>query len=300
MTMRFASFAAGLSLAAAFVLALPLSVQAGGAHCNCGSARGSASAHVAVRTSAAVHVSASAYGRSGGGYAMHGGGYSRPVHYPSQAMHYPSQAMHYPTHYPAHPEPIHHDNGGYAYMNGNGDHRDTYHRDYGGRDYNDRAYNGGNSYSVVYAPSYGDDGYAAGDYAPPATADYAPQDYGQAYAPPAPDYGSSDAYSDAQPYDNGYANSDAQPYDSGYADTRYASDTRYSDATYTTATYDDAAYAPPPQVQGWRDMGGAWHCGCGAPVDSRSVTAYGWRDQYGDWHVTSQTRQSSYSYSYSR
>ena len=286
MTLRSASLFAGLSLTAAFVLALPLAVEAGAhagsAHCNCGgaSAHSYAGAHASARAS--VRVSTSSYGHSGGypvhpGYAYHGGGYGHQDHYPAPLMHYPTHsAPRYSNHGDHYA-----DTQGDHYTHGQNDHYASNggydsHRYYAQRAYNDRVnYRGGNSYSVVYAPTYDDSDYSGGggyaapaDYAQPDYApqqDDAPQSYGDDYAPPP-----------AQ-YDNG-----------GYAD-----------ADYSDATYDDAAYAPPPVPTYAPQYSPAPACTCAQPVVGGAAQVYGWRDQYGAWHVTSQTSQSSYSYSYS-
>ncbi len=264
MTSRSASLAAGLSLAAVFVLALPLAAQAG-AH---GMGRGVYCPPKPVHTAPVGHPSRppsmGGYGHTGGGYPVHTGGYGHQASYPSHMVHYPTHVMHYPVHYPNHQ--------GYAYNNGGG-----YHRDYG-QGLGNRAYSSGNSYSLVYAPSYDESQYAgtSGGYAsaPPAYADQGYQDQG---------------YQDQDYQDQGYQDQGYQ--DQGYADTQAYADTRYSDATYQTATYDDAAYAPPPPPQ----YAPAPVCPCSQPVTA-GPSAYGWRDQYGNWHVSS---QSSHHYSYS-
>jgi hypothetical protein len=267
MTLRSVSLAAGLSLTAVFVLSLPLSAQAG-AHCNCAgaAAHSAAFARASVHTAVAVHASASAsaYSHAGGAAVVrtayrpaYGGGYSRQDHYPMRPTYYPT---HYPARYPA--------QGGYAYNNGHDFHHDYDRHDYDRHDYDHHRYDhryGGNSYSLVYSPTYADSGYVGG---------YA--DYGD-YAAPAPDYN----------YDNGYAY--AQPYDEGYADTRY------NTTTYDDMAYDDAAYAPPAPEPEYAPVPS---CACSQPLLGDSAHAYGWRDAYGNWHVTSQSSRYSYSYSY--
>ena len=314
---RSALLPAGLSLAAAFVLAMPLAAQAGGHGCNCGAhpstGHAVSIAHASARASATVHVSAQASGRASayshaGGYAVHTGGYNNGGY--SHQAHYPPHVIHYPTRYP--------NQGGYndhSYDNHGGGYA---HNDHGGR-YEQHGYDRfhravGNSLTFAYAPTYGDGGYA-GDYgggyaAAPAVSSSAPaSDYDGDYA----SAGYDDSY--APPADDNYA------YDNGGYQGSYG-DTRYDDASYGDTSYSDSSYAPPPPppadygyssgysdtttvlaTQGWRDNGGAWHCGApvvqgGAPQGGAVVTAYGWRDQYGEWHVTRETSHYSYSYSY--
>ena len=271
MILRSASLAAGLSLAAAVALVLPLSAQAGMA------GHGWAAAHASAHASVAAHASASAYSHAGGAYMVHTayspayGGYGHQGHYAMGATRYPAYyPTHYPSRYPA--------QGGYAYNNNRDYHHDYDRHDYDHRDYDRRRYDhrgyGGNSYALIYSPTYADSGYAgdySGGYAYAGPAEgYA--DYGGDYASPAPDYS----------YDDDYVY--AQPYDSGYADTRY-----------NTVTYDDAAYAPPAPEPDYAPIPS---CACSQPVLDSSANAYGWRDSYGNWHVTSQTSRYSYSYSY--
>jgi len=251
MTLRSASLAAGLSLAAVFVLALPLAAQAG-AHAMGRGAYCPKPVHMAPVGHPRA-PSTGGYGHTGGGYPVHTGGYGGYNHQPR----YPTRVMHYPAHYPSHQ--------GYAYNNGGG-----YHRDYG-QGLGNRAYAGGNSYSVVYAPSYNESEYAGASGG------------GYAGAPPP-------AYADQGYQDQGYQDQGYQ--DQGYADTQAYADTRYSDTTQT-ATYDDAAYAPPPPPQ----YAPAPVCPCSQPV-AAGPSAYGWRDQYGNWHVTQQSSHYSYSSGY--
>ena len=310
---RPASIAAGLSLAATFILALPLAAHAGAHGCNCGThaaTHAAAAVHTAVRTS--VHVQASAYSHAGyavhtGGYTSHTGGYSTSGYVHPHGG--PRPVMHYPTH--DRQQVGYTDQGGY-HSGGNysqGGYSEGGHQQ---RVYDrDRSY-GGNSYSVVYAPTYDDNGSAgdySGGYAAAAPADYGTANYGS------PDYGSTDYgsadYGDSYappPADEGYAYNDAPQYSDNYADTGY-SNAGYADTSYASpppANY-NAGYSyartSTSAVQGWRDDGGAWHCGrpvvqTSGPSAEAVITAYGWRDQYGEWHVTKETRHYSYSYSY--